>query len=533
MQTTGSAGRVKTWVAMVALCAATGAWGQEAAPVRGVPAASAPKPPAFLSAYDASLNLASTNAALKKAAREYVLGLCDNEQAPAPERGDAALFSARIYTDDRDYEKALQSYRKVFKYGVQPASLATTLKPAFGTMAAVGANIKDPPRVRAAFQQAMADGTWLTEDLRVSFAMAFAGYLKGIGSTNEAVAVLDQSLKDTPNATPAMRAAAVRARTEIYAERPADRAKARAGYEELIAMGESAGVPTLCWAYTACADTWAQEGNAGKSIELLHACIKLPSAPATLLYAPLAALLAQPMTDAQAAATFVLLRERIAGSIDTSMAEACQQTVVRLLLARRRNPEALQEARVLFYTTSDRTVQPAVDLVMAGLKAVDSNLGRVNRFLKFQKYGPAGEDGKPGTADDLDDVLRTVPPLQDPERARIFEGGLKGLPDDWAGWKKRGQLQFYLGRPDEAFKCYRRAFDLCPLTAAELQGVTDLLTGVVIRQTKDAAAARQLVQFLMFGSAGKDGKEGTEDDLADPCPAIVAKLKAAPEPTKP
>jgi hypothetical protein len=65
------------------------------------------------------------------------------------------------------------------------------------------------------------------------------------------------------------------------------------------------------------------------------------------------------------------------------------------------------------------------------------------------------------------------------------------------------------------------------MTTNELQSATDALTGLLIRRTKDVSLAEQLVAYIMFGSFGKDGRAHTSDDLKNPVPAILERLRYA------
>ena len=83
-----------------------------------------------------------------------------------------------------------------------------------------------------------------------------------------------------------------------------------------------------------------------------------------------------------------------------------------------------------------------------------------------------------------------------------------------------------MDQPVQAFEALRKSFSLCPPSDVELQRAADDLTGLVVRLTKDKVLGESLVQFMMYGAEGADGKKGTADDLADPSPEIVKRLGA-------
>jgi len=50
-------------------------------------------------------------------------------------------------------------------------------------------------------------------------------------------------------------------------------------------------------------------------------------------------------------------------------------------------------------------LQYAISKIYEALKYLDNSVVRANKFIKYQKYGPEGQDGISGTADDLTDPL--------------------------------------------------------------------------------------------------------------------------------
>jgi hypothetical protein len=224
-----------------------------------------------------------------------------------------------------------------------------------------------------------------------------------------------------------------------------------------------------------------------------------------------------------------LLRGKVATS-EPTVGDGCQPLVVDLLRRTGRMDEAVQEAKVFFLTSSDTTLQQAIQLVASTFKAADMNLVRANRFLRYQKSGPAGEDGKPGTPDDLTDVLAEIPPVADPARNALYEAGLKAVPATAAVYQQKSRLFLYLGRSVEAFEALKMGFVVCPPDQVQLQTATDAITGFVIRLTRDVTAAENIVKYIMYAEAGPDGAAGTADDIGNPLPGIEAKLKALAAP---
>ncbi len=52
-----------------------------------------------------------------------------------------------------------------------------------------------------------------------------------------------------------------------------------------------------------------------------------------------------------------------------------------------------------------RLTQCIINKIYGAFKELDMSMVRANQFIKYQKYGPAGEDGMSGTPDDLTDPL--------------------------------------------------------------------------------------------------------------------------------
>ena len=207
-------------------------------------------------------------------------------------------------------------------------------------------------------------------------------------------------------------------------------------------------------------------------------------------------------------------------------ADAAQQGVVEFLAKLGRDAEAMQEARVLFHACAAASLPQTADLLVGLFKAADGNLARANRLLKYQRFGPAGIDGALGTEDDLQDVLAELPPFKDPKRAELYATAARRQPEDWQGYRRRASFHLYLDQPVQAFEALRKSFSLCPPSDVELQRAADDLTGLVVRLTKDKVLGESLVQFMMYGAEGEDGKKGTADDLSDPSPEIVKRLGA-------
>jgi len=101
------------------------------------------------------------------------------------------------------------------------------------------------------------------------------------------------------------------------------------------------------------------------------------------------------------------------------------------------------------------------------------------------------------------------------------------MPADWTGYRNKATVLFYMDQPEPAFQALKKSFEMCPMTEKELQGVADAITRFVVLSTRDTALAERMIEFLMYGKAGKDGQESTADDVKDPSGEILSRVQYA------
>jgi len=180
----------------------------------------------------------------------------------------------------------------------------------------------------------------------------------------------------------------------------------------------------------------------------------------------------------------------------------CQFRIIDTWVEEANFPEALSAARVLFDIAWDEDhIVQASGIVAARFKAVDGNLNRANAFLKFQKFGPLGEDGKSA----LTNALLEVPYPADPERLKVLKSGMEKAGDSVIGSRQRAFLLILQGQAKEALKEFRVQFgrsneDLLQRSANEW-----ILIGVKAARGH-ATGLAPYWDWLNFGAAGKDGK---------------------------
>lgn len=193
-----------------------------------------------------------------------------------------------------------------------------------------------------------------------------------------------------------------------------------------------------------------------------------------------------------------------------------QRRIVDILYRKGRMDEAIKAARVcLDAARDDGAIGDSVRIIAEAMKGIDKNFGRANAFINFQRYGPAGEDGKVGTDDDIKNPLEEFPRPSYPEREKAFEAARKKAGDDSKAMRFRAQTYLYSGKPKEALRCFMDAFGRCTPDELQQAGPDMILTGA--RAVRGYCTGLEVFfQFVNYGPAGPDGKTGTADDLADP-----------------
>ena len=153
---------------------------------------------------------------------------------------------------------------------------------------------------------------------------------------------------------------------------------------------------------------------------------------------------------------------------------------------------------------ASRMTQATGDIAGA-LKAIDGHVHRANRFLRHQRYGPAGEDGKAGTEDDLTNPLHELPAdywkkhaPADKQLDAAFQAAIDKEPTTVEGHRARGRLYLARGKPEKGLEEMQAVFKLAPGTRREL------------------VRANQYLLYQKYGPKGEGARPGTDDDLVNP-----------------
>jgi len=188
--------------------------------------------------------------------------------------------------------------------------------------------------------------------------------------------------------------------------------------------------------------------------------------------------------------------------------------------------DALRLFRSAWDAATVQWLEEANGLVPRALKALDGNLVRANAYMAFQKFGPAGPDGRTGTGDDLTDRManENLPPLP-PDVLKALETITADEGGDAAAYQLRGFGYLALGEYEKAFDQLRVAYVMVEPGRNRVT-IMENIAAAIKAFDGNAVRAKQYLLFQTNGAAGSDKKPGTADDLEDPFPAILRDIKA-------
>jgi tetratricopeptide (TPR) repeat protein len=199
---------------------------------------------------------------------------------------------------------------------------------------------------------------------------------------------------------------------------------------------------------------------------------------------------------------------------NTEQWHGTQRKIIDVLTRKGDYEQALKAAHIYFDAADGRTVADACRTVAEAFKALDKNVGRANTFINYQRFGPAGEDGKLGTADDiLENPLDAVGYPTYTARENAFATGRKEAGDSAAGARYRAMSHLYTGHPKEALKYFMDAFARC--NANEFQARADDLVVTGVRAARGLSVGLdEYYNYINYGPRGPDGKADNPDPFA-------------------
>ena len=182
-----------------------------------------------------------------------------------------------------------------------------------------------------------------------------------------------------------------------------------------------------------------------------------------------------------------------------------------------RPEDAIRAGRIcLDAVTSQSYVASWTRFIADCLKNLDDNLVRANQMINYQRFGPAGEDRKSGTDDDLKNPLDAFGYPTYPERERALASVREAAGDTAQAARLRAFTYLYTGHPKLALRHFLDAFSRTTSSSDLKRYGSDLLLIGVRAAQGHGVGFEKFVAFVNFGPAGRDGKQGTADDLDDP-----------------
>jgi hypothetical protein len=198
---------------------------------------------------------------------------------------------------------------------------------------------------------------------------------------------------------------------------------------------------------------------------------------------------------------------------------ACQDAQSRIVETYRAEgnwAEALGAARILYdAAASEEGIRKAAQTVAQAFLAADGNLGRANEFLSYQRFGPDGPDGKPKTEDDI--AVNHLAQVKYPARSALanerFQAAVDAQPRNYEGYRAKGLLYIYWGKPKEGAAQFRLAFKAANFTQLPAASQELVLVGMKAC-TASFRGLDRIFEYILYGPKGKSGKENIPDPFA-------------------
>jgi hypothetical protein len=198
---------------------------------------------------------------------------------------------------------------------------------------------------------------------------------------------------------------------------------------------------------------------------------------------------------------------------------SCQRAQTRIVEAYRAEsqwPEALGAARIGYDAAgSEQAIRDAAQVLAQAFLAADGNLGRANEFLSYQRFGPDGPDGKPGTEDDVaaNHLAKVKYPSYGAAVDRQFQAAINAQPENYEGYRARAFLYVYWGKPKEAAGSFLLAFKAAELSQVPAASQELVLIGMKAH-TASFRGLDRIFEYINYGPKGKSGKESIPDPFA-------------------
>jgi len=199
--------------------------------------------------------------------------------------------------------------------------------------------------------------------------------------------------------------------------------------------------------------------------------------------------------------------------LELDVCQTAQTLMVEAFRTESKFNEALGAARILYDAAAgEQSIRAAAHVVAQAFRSVDSNLARANEFLSYQRFGPDGPDGKPNTPDDVRVnhllAVKHLPP--NAVRDKRFAAAVQAQPDMYEGYRARGFLYAYWGKPKESAQQLRLAFKVCPDATVPAAAHELVLVGIKAYRAS-FFGLEKVFEYISYGPKGKSGKENIPD----------------------
>lgn len=198
--------------------------------------------------------------------------------------------------------------------------------------------------------------------------------------------------------------------------------------------------------------------------------------------------------------------------------------VVESLKLQGRSEEAMVEAKRHFRCCWASELKSSVALLTKVIERPNMSAAEtahaLTECLRYLEYGPDGQDGVSRSADDLVDPLGDVAELD--TRNTEYALAQQLLPRCYEGNPRSiGYLFLLLGQFDTALAEMVSYYSSCSSGELVVDAVYAVATALKA-QDGHALRANAYVAYQKYGAAGRDGVEGTADDLTDPLAGLPA-----------
>ena len=208
--------------------------------------------------------------------------------------------------------------------------------------------------------------------------------------------------------------------------------------------------------------------------------------------------------------------------LDYPTEAACSEAMKNLFIIHRDsgdfNKALVAALRCYCSATTTKGVEDAISCVTQAVRGVDGNMLRVNAFLKFQKYGPAGPDKVAGSAGALQNPLASffgdsAALGPDADEGALVDAAVVKLGVSPAERRAKAFIYLHFGKVHPALSELKHLFLICECDEKGLKAAADDLAIGLRAYQGHVFGAEQFFEFQTYGPKGKDGKSDLKDPL--------------------